>query len=584
MTAHTAGLAAVFLTARLILLTSLQEPLSITLVLAWFWQDLAVLATFAIGERFLRAKWIWHLAYWVLVVISAFNVPVARELGSPLTAALLRAARGTLADSIRHHATATNLVICGALLLIGALVPWLVRRRRADHLPRIVWVLPVVVLALVGRWAASQADTRGLEWNPLVAIVRTAVPRVGGTMGLEGENWRTPVFKPESTAPRDSSLASLRGTARGKNVLLVMLESVGATHLRSYGASIDPAPNFTRLAERGIVFENAYTVYPESVRGLVTFLSSRYPGFDIANARHAVIASPSLASELTGRGYHTALFHSGRFMYLGMDELLARTGFTLLEDAGHIGGNHNSSFGIDEAAAVKRILSWLDSIPRGGNFFAAYLPIAGHHPYTFQPPSPFPPGADVDNYHSAIFDADRALGVLLDGLRARGLDTNTVVIVASDHAEAFGEHPGNYGHTLAVYEENVRVPFLIALPGSSAVTARITQPVSLLDLAPTTLDLLGIELPRQFQGSSLLNGKPAMPLFFTDYSLGVLGARDGCMKFIHEMQSGRSRLFDLCNDPGERNDISSAHPNEVRALRERVDRWMSAQVWLIRER
>jgi arylsulfatase A-like enzyme len=373
-------------------------------------------------------------------------------------------------------------------------------------------------------------------------------------------------------------LRALRGSLPGKNVLLVVLESAGARYLAPFGSAEDVMPNLSALSRRGLVFENTYAVYPESVRGIVSYLASRYPGFDIQNGEHARIASPSLATELSRAGYRTALFHSGRFIYLGMDEILAASGFHVLEDAGDIGGNHNSSFGVDEPAAVARILGWMDSLPAGTRFFAAWLPVEGHHPYTFTPPAPFPPGDDFGNYRNALFDADRSLGVLLDGLRRRGLDSNTIVVVTSDHAEAFGQHPGNFGHTLALYEENVRVPLVIALPQGATREMRFAETASLLDIAPTILDLLGLQRPQQFQGSSLLDGREQMALFFTDYSLGLLGARDGCVKFVYEMESRRSRMFDLCQDPDETTDISARQPALAAAYRDRLTRWIAAQV------
>jgi arylsulfatase A-like enzyme len=264
-----------------------------------------------------------------------------------------------------------------------------------------------------------------------------------------------------------------------------------------------------------------------------------------------------------------------------MEEILAASGFERLDDAGAIGGNRNSSFGIDEPAAVRHILAWLDALPRDQRFFAAYLPIAGHHPYPYEERGPFPEVTELDRYRNALFEGDRALGDLLAGLRQRGLDRSTVVIVAGDHAEAFGQHPGNFGHTLAIWEENVRVPLVIHVPGAEAADVRVRRTASLIDIAPTVLDLLGLESPPAFQGGSLLDAETRMALFFTDYSLGLLGLRDGCMKYIHELESGRSRLLDLCTDPAELNDLAPLHEERVAAYRARVREWSAAQVALV---
>jgi arylsulfatase A-like enzyme len=264
-------------------------------------------------------------------------------------------------------------------------------------------------------------------------------------------------------------------------------------------------------------------------------------------------------------------------MYLGMQEVVENRGFDVLEDAGAIGGHHESSFGVDEASTVDRILSWIDALPGGQRFFVTYLPVAGHHPYATPGPGPFPTDREVDRYRNALHYADAAVGRLLDGLRARGLERETLVVVAGDHAEAFGQHDGNYGHTLFLYDENVRVPYLIAAPGLLRGQVRARGVASLIDTAPTILDLLGLSRPPEFQGGSLLRPDARMALFFTDYSLGLLGLRDGCFKQILELDSGRSKLFDVCRDADETRDLARDHAPRVAAYQDRLRGWIAAQ-------
>jgi arylsulfatase A-like enzyme len=151
-----------------------------------------------------------------------------------------------------------------------------------------------------------------------------------------------------------------------------------------------------------------------------------------------------------------------------------------------------------------------------------------------------------------------------------------------DHGEAFGQHRGNVGHTLFINEENVKVPFLIAMPGLTFPPTRSPDIVSLIDVAPTMLDLAGIAEPADYQGTSALRSGRRMALFMTDYSLGLLGLRDGCWKYIHQVDAGRSKLFDVCSDPGETRDRSSDQAARVDAYRERVLRWSTAQRALVR--
>src|SRR5207237_9305158 len=139
-------------------------------------------------------------------------------------------------------------------------------------------------------------------------------------------------------------------------------------------------PNLCEVARAAIVFDAAYAVYPESIKGLFSILCSTYPAFDIAADRYASVPCRSIAEVLAARGYRTALFHSGRFAYLGMDAVVRDRGFDIVADAGDIGGGHESSFGIDDASTVARILDWIATIPRTRRFFVTSLPISGHHP------------------------------------------------------------------------------------------------------------------------------------------------------------------------------------------------------------
>jgi len=97
---------------------------------------------------------------------------------------------------------------------------------------------------------------------------------------------------------------------------------------------------------------------------------------------------------------------------------------------------------------VHRALEWIDSLAPEERFFLTYLPVAGHHPYDSPEPSPFPEQEDSDRYQNALHYADSALGSLIQGLRERGLYDRTLFVIFGDHGQAFGQHEGNYGHSL----------------------------------------------------------------------------------------------------------------------------------------
>jgi len=567
----------VLLTARTATLVGHALPLSFWSPFAYLWQDVLVALLFvAVDARLKRPRVGWVL-YAALVFYIALNVPVTRVVSSPLTWTMIRAARGPLAGAVLHYVTLSNLIAL-AMPLVAAL--WLPRllRRRVIRLSA-PSAAAAIVLVAIGPFATARLETGGLHRNAFGALVETSIPRVAAKDAAD--DWRASPFAATSNT---KDLRSFRGLMRGRNVVLVALESTGASHLGLYGSVPDPAPNLSALARHSIVFERAYSVYPESIKGLFATLCSRYPAFDTAPDIYADVPCASLAATVKGAGYRTALFHSGRFMYLGMMSVIDRRGFDVMEDAGAIGGRVDSSFGVDDASTVSRVLKWIDTVDRQTPFFVTYLPTSGHNPYVTTVPGPFRSDQDFWRYMNAVHESDAAFGALVDGLGQRHLLDNTLFVVFGDHGEAFGEHPGNFAHTLFIYEENVRIPLVIAAPGAIENQLRVPRIASVIDIAPTVLDLLGLSPQPLHQGASLLPAEARLALFYTDYSIGWLGLADGCWKYLYDIDSRRSRLFDVCADPGETRDRGFEHANRVALYRDRVTAWAGAQKDLIDRR
>lgn len=571
----------VFLVAKVLILAEHNVPHSAWTPLAFLWQDAVIALLFGAVDYAMRRRpaFGWSL-YGLAAVYTAVNVPVACLLASPLTWPMLRAARGTLADSILFYITAANLLRMAVVIGAAIVLPFMLRQLRVRIPPR--WRLAamsgVAICLPFGPLAMSHVSTRGLHRNVLTVLVTTALPRIAA-LDLRGD-WRSSPFG----ARRSEDLSPLRGRAAGRNVVIIHLESTAARYLATYGAGEDPMPNLTALARHAIRFENAYAVYPETIKSFITVHCSLYPALDTTAEMYEQVPAAALATRLAERGYRTGLFHSGRFGYLGMDSMLKDRGFETLEDAGDIGGEHDSSFGIDEPSTVRRMLRWIDDQQSDQPFFLTYLPIAGHHPYETPEPGPFPDGDLLNRYRNALHYSDAALGQFLEGLRQRRLDLRTLFLIMGDHGEAFGEHPGNHGHTLYIWEENLRVPYLIAAPGLIEEALPVRRLASLIDTAPTMLDLLGMPIPPTYQGRSLLDAQTGMALFCTDYSIALLGLRDGDWKLIHELETGRSWLFDLRTDPEELHDLSSLNAERTEGYRDHLLHWAAAQKFLIKNR
>jgi len=183
----------------------------------------------------------------------------------------------------------------------------------------------------------------------------------------------------------------------------------------------------------------------------------------------------------------------------------------------------------------------------------------------------------ISDYDRGIAYEDDSLSLLFDWLKQRGLYDNTLILVTSDHGEAFGEHQ-LVGHGTLVYEDEVHVPLLVKYPGQTAAR-RVDAPVSHVDLMPTVLDCLGIRAPAQLQGRSLWSDglQPDRTLFAESFPLEYFSKMDPRLNRIERAMrqgswklivssSGRHALYDLADDPAETHDLYAANPAEAQKL------------------
>jgi arylsulfatase A-like enzyme len=166
-------------------------------------------------------------------------------------------------------------------------------------------------------------------------------------------------------------------------------------------------------------------------------------------------------------------------------------------------------------------------------------------------------------YDAEIAFVDTHIGEVIAKIRRLGLWDNTMVIVSSDHGEAFGEH-GYYYHGYSIYEEEVRVPLVIKPPKSLAEGKAVDGPVRNIDIMPTVLDYCGIPLPADIQGQSLRSyietgRRPYLATCIETHRLHtqthLLGYRDGQDKLIYNLSNGGVELYHLATDPAERQNL-----------------------------
>jgi arylsulfatase A-like enzyme len=368
------------------------------------------------------------------------------------------------------------------------------------------------------------------------------------------------------------------GPAAAPNVLLVSVDTLRADHLSSYGYARPTTPHLDALAARGVLFEAAQSTSSWTLPAHASLLTGRYPAFHGLEDEGAVLPAglPTLAERFRELGYAT--FAVVAHVYVGREFGIDR-GFDTFDDSLLEGGTRNPK----AEEVVDRVLEQLDAA--GDRPFFGFVHLFDPH-WDYAPPPPWNtrftdpgytgpvdgtlrslspwsgpdrtlPAADLA-FALALYDGevayvDAQIGRLLGALAARGQLDRTVVAVTADHGEEFEEH-GRLGHGHSLYGEVLRVPLILAGHPRLPAGERRREPVSLVDVAATLLELAGGAPPAGSQGTSLLAAAEAgRPVFAESvrFGLEVRAARRGEQSAIDHRALGWRRFFDLARDPGE---------------------------------
>jgi arylsulfatase A-like enzyme/Flp pilus assembly protein TadD len=363
-------------------------------------------------------------------------------------------------------------------------------------------------------------------------------------------------------------------------VVLITIDTLRADRVGAYGWAAARTPAMDALASRGARFSRAFATAPITLPSHASLLTGLYPPGH--GSRHNGMkmsgGSATLATVLQEQGWATGAF-VGAFPLdrrFGLDRGFDRYGDRMPRGAdGRLLNERPGRQVVDEA------VEWMRGVGDRPCFLWVHL---------FEPHAPYEPDrargaagrsqpASV-RYDDEIARADREVGRLLASLGPRS--PTTLVIVAGDHGEAFGEH-GEITHSVFLYDATLRVPLVIAGPGIPAV-ARDAD-VSLVDVFPTVLDALGIP-PRDADGVSLLSlakggtlaprelyAETFAPLFDFGWS-SLRSVRSGPWKYI---AAPASELYDLRTDPAEEHNEILRDEGQARALAARVATYSSPE-------
>jgi hypothetical protein len=376
---------------------------------------------------------------------------------------------------------------------------WQLWRAEAPR-PRIVpLALGAVVLASLG----AAVWRRPITWQVSLfgAALSAYFPRA------EDGFTQHEFFSNLSVVQLDSAYRSLTQTppypqpnaiARNSDVVLVVLESIPS---RCYDPAQDEAglPTLSRLSRASYVSTRHYTTYSYTSFALYSIFSSQYVTraskdlFD--NAPQPVV--PALASQLASLGYETAVFSAYRPAFEDDHAMLQRLGVRKFF-YGSSKGRGPSGPEIDQrafAAMRDSIAGWIGDDKR---YFATFLPQASHGPW-IDPDSAFDPSGDpLTRCRRLMRFYDSWLADLVTLLEKNGRLASTLIVLVGDHGVRNRIEDSSF--TVGQVDDyTYRVPLLVYAPGLGARQVRITGPTSHIDIAPTLLELLGVQRDRRFE-------------------------------------------------------------------------------------
>jgi choline-sulfatase len=429
------------------------------------------------------------------------------------------------------------------------------------------------------------------------------------------------------------------------HVLLVLADQLAASALPVYDNRVALAPRLARLGDEGVVFERALCASPLCVPSRASLMSgllpSRTGAFD--NAGELPAGVPTFAHAFRRLGYRTVLV--GKMHFIGPDQLhgfeerpmtdMYPAGFDWIPDweladderlpwyhdlssvlrAGPVSSTLQLEY---DAEVVERSVAAIEAAARDRSR-PLLLVVSFTHPHDpyevpselwdryhgveIEPPANPDPAHDPPTqrlramvgarsipisaeqtllarrgYYGAVSLVDDYVGVVLDALAGHRLADDTITVVSSDHGDMLGER--GLWYKMAPFEDSVRVPLIVHAPRRFHAR-RVREPVSLLDLAPTLVELGGGELPGDgvALGAALTTGSaPPRDIPIEYLAEGVRAPQvtlvRGGLKLVRSLGEP-DLVYDVDADPGERNDLGMKQSlREVQSLRKAADaRW-----------
>jgi len=614
------GLAGVMTAAKFVLLPFPVESASefarwllrLSVVAAQDIMFVAALAFVSVAAAWLANRY-GRTRLWRIAVVGAFQIAALYAVASvamfrmtmvPLTVELLSFAGGPvlMASSIKSFLTAGSIAaLLGVPVLIFAFARWRLRgvwQAWGEPIGRRVLAAAVILIAchaavcrgyVRSHWTDPNRWERRIAVNSHSVFLASCVRALGSTSAtwrLEQDladdsdfcTPRTDALRPSESRqvyPGGPAGTQAAGESRPRNLIVIVLESVGVEYLSLYGSPHATTRELEKLIDGvgGIVFDNVYAHAPSSPKGLVALAASTIPRVDwkLITRDSLEFSVPLISEVLSAQGYRTAYLHSGYWSWKRRDEFLAKRGVDRVIDAATLPAANAFSWGVSDDEMFRAALQFIDE-DRTRPIHLLLWTIETHHPYVASDEAHDfgVEDEELGRYLAAIRAADRRIARLVAELRSRGLEDSTVIAITGDHGESFGRH-GQRVHSFGIYEENVHVPLVILHPSLRSSSERISAVCQQVDIPATLLGMLDIPRPSAWQGRDVLKEGPLPRAYFFSTGNEVLvGLRDGRLKYHYHVTSGHEELFDLDNDPHEEANVAALHQVRVGEYRRRV--------------
>ena len=398
------------------------------------------------------------------------------------------------------------------------------------------------------------------------------------------------------------------------NVILISIDTLREDHCSVYGYHRDTTPNLRTFAGEGVKFNLAYSPTSTTGPSHATMFTSLYPITHrvIKNGLNLNDKFETLAEILSAQDYQTAAILSSFVLH---SKFGYAQGFDFYDDKFKSatstmpmkkweGLDVEKGFDRRGDETTQRTINWLKK-HRNSNrpFFLFVHYFDPHSPYV--PPEPYASRftsesqtlsdleKEMAHYDGEIAFTDNEIGKLLATLKEMQLEEKTLIVITSDHGEGLMQR-GHMGHGIHIYDEAVRVPFLLRWPGHLPKGHSLNAPVSLIDLAPTILNLIGtdrINLPFTGQdlapalyGEGQLDKNRPIYLYRRHYKEGKISniwvkgekfaVRLGDYKYIEGKEENTKELFNLTVDPGELTNIYNTEADKAAELASNLNQWM----------